>query len=73
MQLAGAVEQGHPWKMWPAVPGQGAPSFGRPQGDRVTSRVAARVTFRGLAMAGGGQGHLKMLAGGPVAGSPRGL
>nr|GFC03596.1 hypothetical protein [Tanacetum cinerariifolium] len=39
--------------MWPAVPGQGAPSFGRPQGDRVTSRVAARVTFRGLAMAGG--------------------
>lgn len=53
MQLAGAVGQGHPSKMWPAVPGQGAPSFGRPQGDRVTSRVAARVTFRGLAMAGG--------------------
>lgn len=53
VQLAGAVGQGHPSKMWPAVPGQGAPSFGRPQGDRVTSRVAARVTFRGLAMAGG--------------------
>lgn len=53
VQLAGAVGQGHPSKMWPAVPGQGAPSFGRPQGDRVTSLVAARVTFRGLAMAGG--------------------
>ena len=53
MQLAGAVGQGHPSKMWPAVPGQGAPSFGRPQGDRATSLVAARVTFRGLAMAGG--------------------
>ena len=53
VQLAGAVGQGHPSKMWPAVPGQGAPSFGRPQGDRVASLVAARVTFRGLAMAGG--------------------
>jgi hypothetical protein len=53
VQLAGAGGQGHPSKMWPAVPGQGVPLFGRPQGDRVTSRVAARVTFRGLATAGG--------------------